>query len=433
MVTYSTIVSADPDCSNLGSLFYIGTDGTNSFWLSISSARIKEAKLQGPASQIVDDFTMFPNELHLSASPFIGLGPNGQHSLFNIKNNGPCLIDSDRQTFDPPEFPGLPESPGGGVPDGGFGGSPGSNVLSQILLNVNKNFLSTYLLRTYSVTDRVDNAFFRCEEDYWDQKWQVWVEPRYVGINSRVATGNPSANSRNLQIGASYNLNQMFLVGLSMVGNNNNVNAFSGNLVNKSQGVLGGPYLGLKIDSVILDAWLIYGYSDINSRLLGLKGDFFMNSLMASGNASVLFNICGYELQPKLSAFYSHNKTSKFSYAGVIPNRNVSVTLKVGEDKFDYANVSLTTKLLRQINLCDMVLIPSITAGINDNFVLPDHGHVLNRRQQTTSISKWSGIAKAGIGVKFYEPLRLDLLAGYYSIGVKEDLWDVGLTLTLGL
>lgn len=458
LVIYAAIVNADPNCTNLGRLYYLGTDGMDTFWLSISNARIQDAQLQGPAAQVVDNFSMFPNELHLSASPY-----SGQHTLYNIKNSGPCFIDSAQQTPRPPEFP---EFPGGGGPgDGGSGGSGGgdgsdggngggsgsgnssggfdsasggnsggSNVLSQIVKNVNKNFLATYLLRTYSVSDRVDNAFLRSEQEICEQRWQIWIEPKYAGLHSRVATGKPNINSRNVQAGISYNLNKMMVLGLSAVGNNSDVNAFSGGLVNKNQNIIVGPYVGVKVNNVVLDAWLIYGHNDINSNLLGLRSNnFVMNSLMASGDASVLFNIYDFVLQPKLSVFYSHNKTSKFNYTGVIPNRNVSVTLRMSEDKFNYSHAALTAKLLREIPLNKVILIPSLTAGINDNFKLPDHGRYLNQNQHVASVSPRSGIVKAGLGAKLLESLRLDLLAGYYSIGVKEDLWDVGLTLTLGI
>lgn len=435
LILYSSILQADPNCTNLGRLFYVGRNGTNTFWLSVSRARIQDAQLQGPLGQVVDNFSMFPNELHLSASPYFGT-----HSLFNIKNNGPCFIDSAQQTPRPPLLPDLPDPPdvegpgdGGEIDIGGGIDGSGSGVLSQLLLNVNKNFLSTYLLRTYSVSDRVDNAFFRCSDEILKNRWQVWIEPQYVGLNSRIATGEPRSNSRSIQFGANYNVNNEFLVGFSTLCNNSNVDAFDGSLVNQNQGIIIGPFLGYRLDRMIINAWLIYGYHEIRSNLVSLSGGFHMHSFMASGNASITFNVNDNLIQPKLSLFYSNNETSKFTYSGIIPNLDIPVILRVGRTQFYYSHALFSTKLFREICLENAVLIPSLLAGVNNNFQRPDHGRVVNREIEVVSLSPWSGIVQTGLGLKLREVLRVDLLGGYYSIGVKEDLWSVGLTLTVDI
>lgn len=470
-------LAADPNCTNLGKLYYVGSDGSSSIWLSVSKAQIKEAQLQGPAGQIVDDFSMSPNELHLSDSPFIGTGASGVHTLYNIKNNGgPCFIDSALQSGSPPEFPDLPDPPDGGGPpegeippelgngnggggnsgsgsgtgngglgdgsgsggaigvaSGGFSGGSGGNVLSQIVWNVNKNFLTNYLLHSYSVTERIDNAFLRCDPEILQQPWQFWAEPRYAGLKSHIATGNPKMHSRNLQMGASYNITPGFLVGLSVVGNDSNLSTFSGSLVNSNRGMLVGPYAGLMFNNIILDSWLIYGHSVTTSNLITLKGKFLTNSYMASANASALFDFCACMFQPKLSVFYDHSKTNRFNYIGMIPNRSINIIMRVGANKFDYARGSLTGKLFKDITLGCVTLIPSVLAGVNNNFVLPDHKRYLNSNLQVVSRTPWSGVVQTGMGIKLNKVLRVDLLGGYYSIGTKEDLWDLRCALTMDI
>lgn len=427
----------DP-CGNLGNLYFVGLsdDGNSSVWLSVSNAKIKNAQLQGPNGQVIDNFELQPKELHLSGSSIVATGSAGEHFLYNIKNSGPCLIDSATQEEE--ILPGLPPGggpPGGVSPPGSSTPGSGSSVLTQIVRNVNENFLASYLMRTFDITSRIDTALLRPSSEVKIRRWQLWVEPHYTGINAPHMTGQPDAHSNDLQAGVSYNINRNLLLGVAVIGAKSRLEAFNGSLVNKNNSVITGPYAGIKLfDMLLLDVWLSYGYSDVDSTLAFLRGRVFVDNYMAAGSASVYFKGEKFDFQPKFTLFYSESRTRKFNYHGVLPTNNTTgVTVRVAKDRFNYGRGEFAIKILQEHKIGHTTFIPAVNIGVNDNFKMPSKGHVLNEDNKVVNIATWSSFIQTSMGMKFSKSLRMDVLLGYYSLGVHEDFWDARVALTLSI
>ena len=418
----------------LGGIIYLGkyADDSRSFWLSQNTVPSAKFTVSSDNGAFSEDYSKSGAGLHFTFSPVVLTGSDGTHSFTEGSGDGdPYLIGSAEQTggfIIPP--PGGNNGGGGGGTDGGDGGDGGGDIgdlilKSQELLSLN-NMHHGQSISGRIVADYFDRAVLATETGANlanDSSWNLWFDTKFYDVRDNRNHIAREADSKSFLLGMDTDIGNQQYLGFAVGIDITDDDVFSGSLNNDVTAYTIGPYYGFNIsENWVGDLWLGYTYSDIETDLLGIKGDNKSHSFFSSLNATGQYWLNDdntIALYPKLGIYYAYTEVDKINMAGNI--QGSAVSFDVDNHHYTTGTLLLSTELAKTYTIsADKIVTSFMTLTARNNFDRPTDGSNFLEQLGIKENSRWLGSIDIGAKGYFSGSTTVDVRASYSGLFEKE-------------
>ncbi len=376
-------------CGSLGNLYSLSTtaDGSQSLWLSRTTAGSAFALDATVSSTRVD--TWIGSGLHISASPFVAVGPAGAHTLSEISGDtsgSGCAIATTNQLARPSQT--LPPVPGGGS---GGGGQP---ITESAIIG-----FSPTLLGHWSITERLSRRSlgpYGVEElgnSATDEDSFAWFDTSFSYANNDQYSRDGSDSSAQLIFGLDVWSDDVLQVGIAAGLDAANSNSFNNTVSADINSYFVGPYLGWRPDnSTLVDVWLGYANREVTNRIGTFGSSFDADRFFVDANLTRRLNRGNLSIFPKLGVFYAQDDMPDHQYTDGVTAFNVASN----DAETLIARVAVDVWVDPLAGSNGVQWLPFFGAGIDWYAERPGDGLVLGNDLEIESVGDVVGSLSAG-------------------------------------
>ena len=213
------------------------------------------------------------------------------------------------------------------------------------------------------------------------------------------------------------------IVGLAGGWEAGDFDAFDRQLDTDFNGYFIGPFVAWKpYPNLVLDLWAGYAQDNVDANIFGLQGDYDVNRIFVSANATGRWFWGETEIRPKLELFYSNDDTQSHSLRPLVGTglpRDLRLDVPGGHD--DLFISDLSAEVRREYQLASGTRVaPFARIGIDLMLARPNDGDILDGDLQFVSTEDVTGNILAGVDVAFVNGSRLEGRFAYGGIGQKD-------------
>ena len=199
--------------------------------------------------------------------------------------------------------------------------------------------------------------------------------------------------------------------------------AFDRQLDTDFDGYFVGPFVAWKpYPNLVLDLWAGYAQDNVDIDIFGLQGDYDIDRIFVSANATGRWFWGETEIRPKLELFYSNDDTQSHSLRPLVGSglpRDLRLDVPGGHD--DLFISDLSAEVRREYPLASGTRVaPFARIGIDLMLARPNDGDILDGDLRFVSTEDVTGNVLAGVDVAFVNGSRLEGRVAYGGIGQKD-------------
>jgi hypothetical protein len=276
------------------------------------------------------------------------------------------------------------------------------------------------LLRDYSITDRISNAFFDREDTPGRgdgdpaQLWDVWLDGGYFNVDDDRWGRDGDGDIGEVLAGIHRQVAEGLIVGVAGGWEGGDLDTFGDAVRTDWDGWLVGPYVAYRAsEQVFFDLWVGYAELDVDTRISALDGDYDVERLFVSANATGQWDLGAVRVRPRASVFYSDDDFDSFDYR--IPGTGIRIPVDSTDDQL--GTIDLMVEVNQSFDAGGMALVPFVRVGGQYIYQRPNGGKLLGDDLDTHRSSSYSGNARLGVRLVTAGNALVELSGGYLSIG----------------
>jgi hypothetical protein len=263
--------------------------------------------------------------------------------------------------------------------------------------------------------------------------WNLTVDGTYTDTSDRRHGVDIDGYGSNVTVGLDRLLTGTLVAGANLSIAYNHTKQFHGISKSESIGLTLSPYVAFEI----LPRWTLdispgFGWTQNDNDIGPLNASYTSLTYSGSVTASGDYDLVGFSLRPKLSAYYAHTDNEAYDTKGTV--RGVPISLRSEESSFNFGVADFSVEVNRTFTTPGgMPIVPYIEVGVSYEFERPNDGKIMTKDLTLVDSSPWSGQVRVGVRAMFTSSTFIEAKAAYLSLGVNDlDLWEFGLFLSHG-